>query len=253
VGPIRNLLIAQDCDTGELIFIFPDQPLPNFGVHAMQITVEPGAYSFCDEEIVPNCFATGALIATPWGQAPVEQIKAGDFVLTARGTKARVLWAGSRTIARPELDHCPISFAPEFFNDGCARAMKLSPQHLVAIGRRGGQTLMAPAKALTSLDHVVQRANRNPVRYHHILLACHDLVLARGMQSESLLLSRRSLISVGARARAEISATLGVPEHRLHHTAQSTPCGIRLTCREARESLAQGLRPMMSDRTKIAA
>lgn len=227
--------------------------MPDYGVHAISITAEPGAYSFDDEEIIPNCFATGAMIAVPWGQTTVEKIKQGDFVLTARGSKARVLWAGSRTIARPELDHCPIIFAPEFFDDGCARAMKLSPQHLVAIGRRGGQTLMAPAKALISLDHVRQRANRNPVRYHHILLDRHDLVLARGMQSESLLLSRRSLISVGARARAEISATLGVPEHRLHRTAQSTPCGIRLTCREAREALAQGLRPMMSDRSKIAA
>lgn len=65
----------------------------------------PDAYPWVKRDLIPEllsfpagahddqCFAAGTMIATPWGNRPIEKIQPGDFVLTPFGFK-RVLAAG---------------------------------------------------------------------------------------------------------------------------------------------------------------
>ena len=61
-----------------------------------------GAIPTADIEFTPLCFLAGALIATPSGEVPVEQLAAGERVMTSSGSARRIVWIGQgRVLATP--------------------------------------------------------------------------------------------------------------------------------------------------------
>jgi Hint domain len=143
------------------------------------------------------CFAAGTLVETPQGPRPIESLEAGDLVQTAEGHALPVLWRGDRTVSRFEAMRCPTSRAivipPGAFGPGCpARPLRLSPSHRIA--RHGGHTelLFGVPKVLLPAGHLVGHAGihrdtaATETRFHHILLAEHAMVMAEGVESESL-------------------------------------------------------------------
>lgn len=184
-GPVKvwHVRIAED-DAGNTVLSFPEgESVTLQGVLAKEVS-EPGMLAAMG---VP-CFAAGTRIATPDGPRPVERLHPGDRVRLAGGGTAPVLWCGARWLSATQLQNAPalrpIRLAAAGW--GLARDLVLSPQHCVALPGPAGPVLVR-ARHLAAYDpfaRVVKGARG--VSYHHILLPCHDLVLAEGLAVESL-------------------------------------------------------------------
>jgi hypothetical protein len=148
------------------------------------------------------CFAAGTRILTPDGEVPVEDIKAGDIVMTSRPGftgVAEVIWVGQRTVdlkrhAMPEKV-LPVRILAGAFGPGLPqRDLRLSPDHALYIDRH-----LIEAKTLVNGVTVIVETASRFVTYHHIELAAHDLVLAEGLPAETYLESgNRAMFENGA-------------------------------------------------------
>jgi hypothetical protein len=132
------------------------------------------------------CFAAGTKLATPEGACAVEMLKAGDLVLTQDGRALPIEWVGSRAVdcsrhPRPERVW-PVrvlrgAFGP--FMPG--RDLLLSPDHSVFVGG-----VLIPVCELID-GRLIRQEQVKTIRYLHVQLALHEILLAEGMPVESLL------------------------------------------------------------------
>ncbi|MEL7262490.1 MAG: Hint domain-containing protein [Pseudomonadota bacterium] len=135
------------------------------------------------------CFAAGTLIDTAMGPVRVEDLRAGDHVLTLDAGPQPVIWAGRRR-CNAMSDHAPVRF--ETGTVGNAAPLFVSPQHrmlvrspLAEIMLNSSEVLVA-AKCFEGLQGVA-RAPQATVTYCHVLLAAHHLIWANGALCETLL------------------------------------------------------------------
>jgi len=133
------------------------------------------------------CFAAGSRILTARGEVPVEAIGVGDRVVTVLGVKlAPVVWVGQREVdcarhAEPD-SVWPVRVRAGAFGAGQPhRDLWLSPDHAVFVGG-----VLVPVKLLVNGATVVQEAVER-VRYFHVELEAHDVLLADGLACESYL------------------------------------------------------------------
>jgi collagen type I/II/III/V/XI/XXIV/XXVII alpha len=132
------------------------------------------------------CFAAGTRIETATGYVPVEQLSAGDRVVTMDGRDEPIVWLGQRTVncaAHPDPKRVwPVRISAGAFqlNVPC-RDLFLSPDHAVLV-----DDALIPAKYLINGTSIVQVPERK-VTYYHIELAEHDILLADGLPTESYL------------------------------------------------------------------
>ena len=132
------------------------------------------------------CFAAGTLLATPDGERPVEQLRPGDLVLTEAGRAVPIVWAGARSVAchahpRPHRI-LPVRIRAHAFGPGLpVRDLVLSPDHAIL-----WEGVLIPVCELIDGRAIVQD-DVHSIRYHHIELALHDVLLAEGLPCESFL------------------------------------------------------------------
>lgn len=150
-------------------------------------TINSGTDIFLDNAV---CFATGTRIRTVDGDAAVEDLAAGDTVMTLSGTElvARpVQWIGTRRIdltrhPRPNLA-APVRIRRDAFGDNLPqRDLVVSPDHCLFVD--GG---LIPAKLLINDMTIVQERNARAVTYYHVELDRHAILLAEGLPAESYL------------------------------------------------------------------
>jgi hypothetical protein len=132
---------------------------------------------------VSLCFASGSRIRTVRGEIAVEELRVGDLALTAGGEARRIVWIGSRTIARPDRGQWPVRVrAGAFAGELPRRDLLLSPGHAVCVP--------APDEVLIPIGELVNGASIaavevEEVSYWHIELESHDVLLAEGLPCES--------------------------------------------------------------------
>jgi hypothetical protein len=134
----------------------------------------------------PPCFAQGSRLLTPRGETVVEALAVGDRVVTASGAVRPVVWIGSRRItvaAHPEpAEVNPILIRAGAFAEGApSRDLRLSPGHAVFV-----DGVLVPAGRLVNGATIVQE-EVVAVRYFHVELDAHDVILAEGLACESYL------------------------------------------------------------------
>ncbi len=161
------------------------------------------------------CFAQGTRVATPYGARPVEDLKAGDLVLTMDNGIQPLRWVGARTV--PALGRfTPIEFATGAL--GNEAPLIVSPQHrMLLTGWRsemlfGTSEVFAAAKHLINGDTIFERAG-GVVTYYHLMFNQHEVIFAEGTPSESFHVSDQSLSGVADAAREELFTLF--PELRL--------------------------------------
>lgn len=186
-----------------------------------------------DNTNVP-CFVRGTLIATRRGTVPVEDLAAGDEVITMDHGFQPIRWIGATTVpAEGKL-------APVVFRRGAMgneRDLRVSPQHRMLVRgwhvelMFGKSEALVPAKALINDETVFQLEGGN-VEYFHIMFDQHELVYAEGIPSESFHPGHIGLGSFAEEAREEILTLF--PELREDITAYSEPARPTLKVREAR-------------------
>ncbi len=162
------------------------------------------------------CFTAGALIATRTGLRPIEEIAAGDAVMTRDNGFQTVHWAGRRDLGAAELAadprFCPVRIrADALGRGGPDRDILLSPNHRVLLtGAKvalncGTPEVLVAAKHLVGLPGVERLAPR-PVSYVHLLFQRHEIVSVDTLWSESFLPGEVALRGMGNAQTEEILA-----------------------------------------------
>jgi Ca2+-binding RTX toxin-like protein len=141
------------------------------------------------EQVV--CFAEGTRIVTPGGEDVVENLRAGDMVLAMRNGQAGfepLRWVGFMDIAVPRNAVMAAKTAPILIKAGAiapgmpARDLRVSPDHAMEIDGH-----LIPAKHLVNGSSIIQEIWCKRVRYFHLELEAHGLLLSEGTWSESYL------------------------------------------------------------------
>ena len=159
----------------------------------------------------PVCFVTGTRIAVPGGWAHVEDLRAGDLVLTADHGAQPLRWTGGGAIGA-EPDQQPIRIAPGLL--GNDHALWVSPRHLLRLEGAlcellfGETEVLAAARDLLVLPEVTQDQGKARIGYHHILMDRHEVIFAEGAGAESLHPGPLALANLPARARSDLEARL---------------------------------------------
>jgi Hint domain len=139
------------------------------------------------DTVVFACFLRGTMIATPYGEVAVEDLRPGDVVLTLNRGRSPIRWIGRRVldplmIERPQ-DAWPIRIRRGAVTENVPhRDLLVSPDHCLLV-----QDVLIPAKLLVNGVSIVQEERHEPFEYFHIELDNHDVILAEGMLSESYL------------------------------------------------------------------
>ena len=126
------------------------------------------------------CFAEGTRIRTSRGDVAVEQLRAGDEVVTASGAMRPVKWIGHRYVdctrhGAPQKVW-PVRVAAGAFGPGLpSRDLFLSPDHALFL-----DGVLIPVKQLINDDTVAQ-TGWSDVIYYHVELDRHDVLLAEGL------------------------------------------------------------------------
>ena len=136
------------------------------------------------------CFAAGTLIRTDHGEVAVEDIAAGDRVVTLEDgheVLRAVTWVGCRRLdiashKRPELV-APVRVRAGAFGEGLPkRDLLVSPDHCLFVDGK-----LVPAKLLVNDMTIINDRAISTVTYHHIELEEHAVLLAEGLPAESYL------------------------------------------------------------------
>lgn len=181
----------------------------------------------------PPCFVTGSLIDTPHGPRRVEDLRAGDVVLTRDQGPQKITWAGERRIDLRIAENAqafqPIVVFKNSLGPGIPdRDLRLSPMHRVLVRDPIVSLLTGYDEALCPVAHLVnditiQRENRAKVTYHHLLFDAHQVLCGSGCFSESFYPGPVGLNGFEDAAREEVLALF--PELR------SMATGYGLTAR----------------------
>ena len=132
------------------------------------------------------CFAAGTRLATPNGPVAVENLRRGDRVLSAFGGAEQIQWIGHRDI------DCTTHSAPAAVWPVRVRAHALAagvPTRDVWLSRDHAvfvDGVLMPIGLLANGASIVQE-KRADIRYYHIELASHGVMLADGLPVESYL------------------------------------------------------------------
>lgn len=153
---------------------------------ASQFQLASDGASGTDITLTLPCFAAGTRIETPAGAVAVEALAVGDAVMLARGGSGRILWIGWRDIDCRRHKHParvrPVRITAGAFADFVPRRdVVLSPDHAVFV-----EGVLIPIKFLVN-GRTIREEAADTVRYFHIELARHDVVLSEGLAVESYL------------------------------------------------------------------
>ena len=130
------------------------------------------------------CFVLGTRLLTPAGYVPVEAFKPGDPIITRLGARRAVRWIGRRTLEPgpdESQDRRPVTVLPGAFGPGIpARPVRLSPSHAVFL-----EDVLVPVTHLVNGVTILREQKRGQVRYFHIELDRHEVLIADGLAVES--------------------------------------------------------------------
>ena len=162
-----------------------------------------GTMTFSGIEQVIPCFTPGTLISTERGEVAVEDLRAGDRVVTRDNGLQTLRWVGSKRLSLADLivnpALRPVEIGVGALGNGLpTRAMTVSPQHRMVIeGARaemlfGEPEVLVAATHLTSLPGVEVKLSA-AVRYVHGMFDRHEIICANGAWTESFQPAQRML------------------------------------------------------------
>lgn len=142
------------------------------------------------------CFTPGTLLETPGGVARVDELVAGDRVITRDSGAQPVLWVGSRNVSGARLyampDLRPVRIRAGALGEGRPSGdLVVSPDHRMLIAGPaardlwGEREVLVAARDLVDGRGVARDMAAKSVTYIHLLLESHHVIVANGMETES--------------------------------------------------------------------
>ncbi|MGA9868933.1 MAG: Hint domain-containing protein, partial [Acetobacteraceae bacterium] len=175
--------LGQDLMNGQFFYYGATYNISNVDLAILKDIGEP-VTSGVDGPL--PCFVAGTRIRTPHGDVEVEALREGDLVVTvSAGGPSPVRWIGERRIdlrAHPRPGKArPIRIRAGAFADGLpARDLLVSPDHAILADGR-----LVPAKLLVNEATILRDRTMPIVRYVHVELDRHAILLAEGLPAES--------------------------------------------------------------------
>ena len=133
------------------------------------------------------CFLAGTSIATPSGPKNIEDLSAGDLVLTAEGQEVAARWIGVQTVSTVFADALrvlPIRIkAGALAQNVPSRDLLVSPDHALFI-----EGVLVQAGALVNGSTITREAHLpSTFTYYHLETADHSLILAENTPAETFI------------------------------------------------------------------
>ena len=162
------------------------------------------------------CFTPGTRILTPNGPVPIEELEAGDRVITRDHGVQSIRWIGATTLSAGYVAAIP-SLRPILIRQGALgenqpeQDMRLSRQHRVLVrdwraelmfGVEGG--VLVPAFSLCNDKTVIAEKPTEDVVYIHMAFDDHEVVYADGVETESFHPVERTVAHMSDAQRAEL-------------------------------------------------
>lgn len=158
------------------------------------------------------CFVNGTHICTPSGEVAVEDLQAGDLVVTRDNGTQKIVWIGVRKLGESIVNkRLPVRISAGAFGRGLpVRDLLVSPQHRIMISDWRAELLFGASEVLIAAKHLI---NDSTVRietgledftYHHILFEKHETVFSEGLPTESFHPGDMAMAALGEESRAEL-------------------------------------------------
>ena len=174
-----------------------------------------GTLDFSGIETIQLCFASGVGLLTPSGEKPVEEIAAGDRVVTRDNGTQTVRWVGRDVVSadamRADPGLRPIRIRAGALGPGVpVRDMVVSANHRILLAGSRPELLFSESEVLVAAKHLVGQPGIERIlpkgggALIHVLFDRHEIVLGDGCWSESFLPGPWSIAGMGAAARGEI-------------------------------------------------
>ncbi|EET49147.1 Hint domain-containing protein [Thalassobium sp. R2A62] len=226
-----GMLAGQQIEFEESFRITPSDGSPSFLIHMITAATNNQYYGFvsegqfdptltytavnegADPGLVPYanltlsvCFTRGTLIKTDQGERPIEELAAGDTVLTMDHGYQPIRWIGSSKRAATG-DLAPILIRKGAL--GNDRDLRVSPQHRMLLQGWQAELLfgelevLATAKSLLN-DQTILRDEGGEVEYFHMLFDTHEIIYAEGCRSESFHPGQQGWTALDQATRDEI-------------------------------------------------
>ncbi|MFZ1469459.1 MAG: Hint domain-containing protein [Paracoccaceae bacterium] len=188
----RDVTVSDD-GNGNAVLTFPEgESVVLLGVPPEEATGKQNL-----ARIGVPCYAPGTMIGTPDGPRAVETLRVGDLVTTLDHGPQPIRWVnrGQQPLEDVEADANPVLIAAGALGQGRpTQDLIVSPQHRMFIGG-GGQLdswfeteSLAPAKSLTTLPGIRHMKGKQSITWIHFACDRHEVIIANGCLSESLLL-----------------------------------------------------------------
>jgi hypothetical protein len=131
----------------------------------------------------PACFLRGAMILTPAGEVPVENLQIGDMATTLDGSPQPIVWIGKgRSLVTPKNPGArPVIVRKDALADGIpSRDLYLTKAHSLYL-----DDVLIPVEHLINGASILWDENSRVVEYYHVELPAHGVIIADGAASES--------------------------------------------------------------------
>lgn len=199
----------SDASEDGYFLVFPDG-IPPAGTDLTVGNIVDNSSSISHVDIGGSvvCFAAGTLIETAIGLVAVENLRAGDLVMTEKDGLQPLSWLGQSTVAA-QASLAPIVIAKGAL--GNDRTLVVSPQHAMLISDWRAQLLFGEDEVLVrAIDLVgqpgIRQRSGGTITYCHIMFESHQIVIAEGIPSESFYPGKQALGVLDCAARDEILA-----------------------------------------------
>ncbi|NNE80471.1 MAG: Hint domain-containing protein [Silicimonas sp.] len=154
----------------------------------------PHRFSEGTEGVV--CFTPGTWLETPNGPQLVEELVAGDKIVTKDNGTESILWVGSRDVSGARLYAMP-DLRPVRIREGALGSGRpggdliVSPDHRMLIEGQAAQALwgedevLIAARDLINGKGITRDMGAKSVTYYHLMLPSHEILVANGVETES--------------------------------------------------------------------
>ena len=186
----------------------------------VDLTLENGGTAVTGTDITFDntnviCFAAGTMIETDVGLVPVETLKPGQMVRTAKHGLRPVRWLGRRDLSTAELEATPklrpVRIAAGALGHGLPkRDLVVSRQHRMVVSSKianrvcGVSDVLIAAIKLTEIAGIAIANDIETVSYFHVLFDNHEVIFAEGAPTESFYTGDQALRSIPSDTLSEL-------------------------------------------------
>ncbi|MEX0287461.1 MAG: Hint domain-containing protein [Paracoccaceae bacterium] len=218
---IELLVLVETADDGHLnqVYFLPLAPIEAEVEYRLVGTDRDGARARF-AQVANVSFTRGTHITMASGeQVRIEDLKAGDRVLTRDAGPQEIRWIG-HTTARATGDFAPILIRAGVLNN--ENDLLVSPDHRLFVYQRSDQIGVGQSEILVKARHLVNGDSVTVqdggfVDYFQILFDRHHIIYAEGIAAESMLIDSRTRSALPPDLIHKLKSILPAHGHRADH------------------------------------